>query len=147
MLKNQVVVVIFLLLVQFTFAQGNAGDVAEIKASRSASNAAIAKHDIDGIAKYWLPDFTQTIGRGTSMKGKDSIIASWKELFRTNATASYVRKPAAIIVGDNGIMAWETGTWTAKNSYSKGGKYSAMWRKINGAWRLQAELFVSLKKL
>jgi ketosteroid isomerase-like protein len=147
MIKNLGVVVIFLLIFQFTLAQGNAGDVAAIKTARAASNKAIARHDIDGIAKYWLPDFTQTIGRGISMKGKDSIVASWKELFRTNATVSYVRKPIAIVVGDNGIMAWETGTWTAKNSYSRGGKYSAMWRKIDGAWKLQAELFVSLKKL
>jgi hypothetical protein len=44
-------------------------------------------------------------------------------------------------------MAWETGIWTAKNSYSNGGNYSAMWRKIDGIWKLQAELFVSLKKL
>lgn len=28
-----------------------------------------------------------------------------------------------------------------------GGNYSAMWRKIDGEWKLQAELFVSLKKL
>lgn len=112
-----------------------------------ASNAAIARHDIDGIAKYWLPDFVQTIGRGVSFIGKDTIIASWKELFKTNKTVLYIRTPVEIIVGDNGIMAWETGSWIAKNSYSKGGRYSAMWRKVDGEWKLQAELFVSLRKL
>jgi ketosteroid isomerase-like protein len=132
------------LTIQITRAQG---DVASIKASRTASNAAIASHDIDGISKYWLPDFVQTIGRGVSTTGKDAIIAGWKQLFKTNKTVVYVRTPTAIVVGDNQIMAWETGTWTAKNSYSKGGNYSAMWRKVNGVWKLQAELFVSLKKL
>ena len=130
------------------YAQGNQqNDVVAITASRTASNAAIARHDIDGMAKYWLNDFVQTIGRGTSLTGKDTIIATWKALFRSNATVSYVRKPSKIIIGDNGVMAWETGTWTAKNSYSKGGNYSAMWRKVNGSWKLQAELFVSLFKL
>jgi ketosteroid isomerase-like protein len=112
-----------------------------------ASNAAIARHDINSMAKYWLPDFVQTIGRGTSLTGKDAIIAAWKQLFKNNPAVSYIRKPTTITVGDNGIMAWETGAWEAKNSYSKGGNYSAMWRKINGEWKLQAELFVSLEKL
>ncbi len=145
---KRLAIFILLLPVQFAFAQNNdQGDIAAIKASRAASNAAIAQHDIDGIAKYWLPDFVQTIGRGTSLTGKDTITASWKALFKTNKTVLYVRTPTAIVIGDNGIMAWETGIWTAKNSYSNGGNYSAMWRKIDGIWKLQTELFVSLKKL
>ena len=142
---KHLVILILLLPVQIAFAQQD--DVAVIKASRAASNTAIAEHNIDGISKYWLPDFVQTIGRGTSLTGRDTIIASWKALFKTNKTVSYVRTPSVITIGDNGIMAWETGTWAAKNSYSKGGNYSAMWRKIDGIWKLQAELFVSLKKL
>jgi len=138
---------VFLLLTGpcFAIAQNTGAD--SIRASRMASNAAIARHDIAGMAKYWLPDFVQTIGRGTSLTGKDTIVATWKQLFKTNPAVLYVRKPVTITVGDNGIMAWETGTWTAKSSYSKGGNYSAMWRKINGEWKLQAELFVSLRKL
>jgi ketosteroid isomerase-like protein len=139
---------ILLISALLTFNQNDyKADVKAIKASRTASNTAIAKHNIDGMAKYWLPDFTQTIGRGITTTGKDSIIAGWKKLFKTNKTVAYIRTPATITVGDNGIMAWETGTWIAKNSYSRGGNYSAMWRKINGTWQLQAELFVSLKKL
>jgi len=128
------------------FAQ-NGRDADVIRSSRIASNQALAHHDINGMAKYWLPDFVQTIGRGTSLTGRDTIIAVWKQLFKTNPAVLYIRKPATITVGDNSIMAWETGTWDAKNSYSKGGNYSAMWRKINGEWKLQAELFVSLRKL
>jgi len=146
--------IFYALLVSFIFtntssyAQENQqADIAAITESRASSNAAIARHDIDGISKYWLNDFVQTIGRGTSLTGKDTIIATWKALFRSNSTVSYVRKPSKIIIGDNGVMAWETGTWIAKNSYSKGGNYSAMWRKIDGSWKLQAELFVSLYKL
>jgi ketosteroid isomerase-like protein len=147
MLKT-LTILILLISTQFAFAQNNdANDIATIKAARNASNMAIAKHDIDGISKYWLPDFVQTIGRGISSTGKDTIVAGWKALFKENKTVSYTRTPSEITIADNGIMAWETGKWTAKNSYSKGGNYSAMWRKINGTWMLQAELFVSLRKL
>jgi len=146
MLRN-LVVFILLLPAQIVFAQSMQDDIATIKASREASNAAIARHDIDAMSKYWLADFVQTIGRGSSLTGRDTIIGTWKQLFRTNSAVLYVRKPVQIVIGDNGIMAWETGTWEAKNSYSKGGNYSAMWRKIGGEWKLQAELFVSLRKL
>jgi ketosteroid isomerase-like protein len=145
MIKKSLILV---LLIASYFANAQSRQASDsIRASRMASNAAIARHDINGMAKYWLPGFVQTIGRGTSFTGKDTIIAAWKQLFKTNPAVLYIRKPTTITVGDNGVMAWETGTWEAKNSYSKGGNYSAMWRKINGEWKLQAELFVSLKKL
>src|ERR1700710_2004195 len=100
MLKKRIILV-FLFLSQFAFAQNNQqGDIAAIKASRAVSNAAIARHDINGLSKYWLPDFVQTIGRGTTSVGKDSIIASWKQLFATNKAVSYVRNPVTITVGD-----------------------------------------------
>ena len=146
MFKSLFIFTLMLLPVQIVFAQqSKQDDIAIIKAAREASNAALARHDIDGMSKYWLPDFVQTIGRGTSLTGKDTIISSWKKLFSTNSKVLYVRTPGDITIGDNGIMAWETGAWTAKNSYSNGGNYSAMWRKIDGAWKLQAELFVSLR--
>jgi ketosteroid isomerase-like protein len=147
MLKT-IVIFSLLLPTRIVFAQSNRDiDIAVIKASRASSNAAIARHDINGLSKFWLTNFVQTIGRGTSSTGKDTIIAAWRALFKTNKDVLYVRTPTEIIIGDNGIMAWETGLWTAKNSYSKGGNYSAMWRKIDGKWQLQAELFVSLEEL
>ena len=41
------------LIFQLTFAQiNNDKDVEIIKSSRAASNAALAKHDIDGMSEY-----------------------------------------------------------------------------------------------
>lgn len=58
----------------------------------------------------------------------------------------YVRTPQEIIVGETGNLAWEKGKWTATNSPVKGGSYSAMWRKTDKVWKLQAEMFVILAK-
>ena len=33
-----------------------------IRAARIESNAAIAKKDVDGVAKYWMHDFVEIIG-------------------------------------------------------------------------------------
>jgi len=139
---------IFLFILSFhqAFAQNtHNNDIATIKSNRAASNNAIAKHDINGIAKYWLDDFVQVIGRGIYQTGKDSITASWKALFNSNSQVAYIRNPEEIVISDNDTTAWERGQWIGIHSYSKGGNYAAMWIKRNDNWMLKAELFVSLK--
>lgn len=120
-------------------------EVTAIKESRAASNKAIAAHDMDGISRYWLNDFVQVRGNSMHDVGKDTIIAAWKKLFTSNPEVSYIRNPDEIIISENDTLAWEAGKWIGIHSYSKGGNYSAMWRKVNGEWKIQAELFVALK--
>jgi len=137
---------LFILFFHQPFAQNiHNNDIAIIKSNRAASNDAIAKHDVKGIAQFWLDDFMQVIGRGSYETGKENISASWKALFNSNTQVIYVRIPNEIIISDNDTMAWESGKWTGIYTYSKGGNYSAMWIKRNGNWMLKAELYVSLK--
>ena len=143
-MKKFIYCFMFLTITFFASAQSKEGEVAIIKANRAASNAAIAKHDVDGISKYWMADFVQVRGNGTFLVGKDTIISTWKELFKTSAEVSYIRNPSEIIISDNDTLAWEKGSWIGIKSYSKGGNYSAMWHKINKQWMIQAEIFVSL---
>ncbi len=138
-------ILLFALATQVLPAQNHNDDISTIKSYRMASNEAIAKHDVDGISKFWMDDFVQVIGRGTYQTGKQNIAASWKELFNTNPQVAYVRTPEKIIISDNDTMAWETGKWIGIHSYSDGGNYSAMWIKRNEVWMLKAELFVSLE--
>jgi ketosteroid isomerase-like protein len=135
---------LFLLSLLHAAAQTKAQQVAIIKAQRAASNRAIAKHDVEGIAKYWLPDFVQVRGNATYIAGKDSIVASWQQLFNSNPEVSYIRNPAEIIISKNDTLAWEKGTWIGIKTYSRGGNYSAMWRRKNKEWKIQAEIFVAL---
>ena len=136
---------VFFLTFQLTYAQNkNEKNVALIKAAREASNQAIAKHEIDGISKFWVKDFVQIRGNSTYLTGKDTIIASWRKLFKDNPNVVYIRTASQIIISTNDTLAWENGTWKAFNSYSNGGNYSAMWRKDNDSWKILAELFVSL---
>ncbi|HTE09823.1 MAG TPA: hypothetical protein VK645_02620 [Chitinophagaceae bacterium] len=128
----------------FVQAQKNADQVAIIKSQRTASNASIAKHDVEGIAKWWMPDFVQVRGNATYLVGIEKVKQSWVDLFKTNPGTSYIRNPAEIIISKNDTLAWEKGKWIGIKSYSKGGNYSAMWRKVNNEWKLQAEIFVSL---
>jgi uncharacterized protein (TIGR02246 family) len=131
---------------QATIAQTKISDEQLIRDSRTASNAAIAKKDIKVVSSFWLPDFVQVRGNGTSEKGKEAIVALWQQMFKTNPETSFVRTPSEVIISENdAAMAWEKGTWEGINSYSKGGSYSAMWRKKDGVWKIQAELYVALR--
>jgi ketosteroid isomerase-like protein len=113
-----------------------------IKQSRLASNAAILKKDVVGVSKYWLPDFVQVAGDGSHTVGKVRIVADWKFMF-AHSSPVFKRTPSEIKISDSGDKAWEQGTWAYKNEAFRG-NYSAMWRKINGNWLTQCELYVSL---
>ena len=118
---------VFFLTFQITYGQNkNDKNVELIKSAREASNQAIAKHDIDGISKFWVNDFVQIRGNSTYLTGKDTIIASWRKLFKDNPNVVYIRTASQIIISTNDTLAWENGTWKAFNSYSNGGNYSAM---------------------
>ncbi len=126
------------------FAQSTKESEAMIRSSRIASNEAIAKQNVAGIAKYWLSDFIQIRGNGSYLVGKDAITLLWEKSFRENPKVSYIRNPSEVIISKTDTLAWENGTWIGINSYSKGGKYAAMWKKRKGEWKLQSELFVVL---
>ena len=134
-----------ILTMQLTFGQSeNDKNILMIQSLRAASNEAIAKHDLDGLAKYWLDDLVLVRGNSSHLTGKDTIVGAWRKMFNDNPKISYIRTPKEIIISTNDSLAWETGTWKAFNSYSGGGNYSAMWKKSNSSWKIMAELFVSL---
>ena len=115
-----------------------------IERSRLDSNACILKKDVDGVSKYWLPDFSQIAGDGSHSVGKDLIATDWKYMF-THSTPVFERIPEEITVAESGDMAWERGRWEYKKDRYYG-NYAAMWRKVKGKWLTQTELYVSLNK-
>jgi pimeloyl-ACP methyl ester carboxylesterase/ketosteroid isomerase-like protein len=118
---------------------------AQIREARTTSNEAIARQDADGIVRDMLPDYSIVTGRGQHRQGKDTLRAFWQQTFKIMPGVSYLRTPVSIVISSNDSLAWEEGYWTAEHSYSKGGNYSAMWRKTGASWKLASELFVALK--
>lgn len=117
-------------------------EIANIRLSRQNSNAAIAGGDVAGVAAYWMDDMIVISGEGGQYVGKDVLIEVFTEMFSSNPPV-FERIPTEIIIGESGILAWETGTWNYKTAKFRG-RYSAMWRKVKGSWLTQSELFVSL---
>ena len=118
-----------------------------IRAARGRSNQAIATHDLDGIASVWKDDVhvvsstsAQTAGRGQNRQRMASQ-------FTNRPDTVYVRRPATIDVYPPWDVASERGEWTVRwtepdGALEIGGTYLAQWRKVDGQWLIQAELFV-----
>ena len=145
---KQSILILFLAICTLTaFAQSpKQNDIAIIKAARAAYNKAIVERDTAGITKYWRDDFVEIAGNGSYLVGKDACIADWFNDFSKSPNIIYVRTPQEIIISETDNLAWEKGKWTATNSPIKGGNYSAMWRRTENIWKLQAEMFVTLTK-
>ena len=117
-------------------------DEAFIRKARAAYNAAIAQHDAEAAAKYWMKDIIVISGEGGQYSGRNTLLKTFKKMFESSPSI-FERLPDEVIVGNSGILAWESGTWKYLNE-DLWGNYSAMWRKINGKWLIQSELFVLL---
>ena len=115
-----------------------------IRASRLATNELMSSHDARGMGRYWLHDFIRISGSGSITIGKDSAVAYWTKIFKDQPTIYYVRIPVDIMISDNGLVAWESGTWTGMNTKSKGGNYAAQWAKRDNIWKMQSEYYITL---
>ncbi len=131
---------------QIAFSQVKS-EVELIHKARQTSNEAIARHDVDGISKFWLDDYVVIRGSGVIEHGKEANRKEWKRIFSESPKTYFQRIPSEILISENNAdLAWESGEWKGFNTYSNGGRYSAQWKKKDGEWLLQAELFVALEK-
>jgi len=141
-----VLFMILLMSSQLAFSQTK-NEEELIRKARQTSNEAIARQDIDGISKFWLDDYLIVRGSGVIEQGKEACKKNWVNMFKEAPQTNFERFPSEIIISKNNPdLAWESGDWKGFNTYSKGGRYSAQWKKKEGEWKLQAELFVALEK-
>jgi ketosteroid isomerase-like protein len=124
-------------------------DEEQIRAARQSSNAAIATKDTNLIARYWTADFHMISSRNAEVSGLEMnrhLFAT--ELF-TKKEVLYVRTTEKVIVNTKWNMASETGLWTGQWREPDGlvkisGNYFAKWHKVNGSWKIRAEIYVPL---
>jgi len=119
-----------------------------IRALRSASNAAIARHDAEAVLSFLEADYVITDSTGHIERGLEGNAQSWAKHFADFPDVVYVRTPVKVRVSTALPHAMESGTWvgtrTAGGRQEKGGEYSAVWRKVEGVWKIHSEIFVAL---
>lgn len=137
----------FLLLAILSTALLQHPDEQLIRAARERSNAAIARHDLDAIASVWLDDVHVLSSTSAQAAGKNANRERMAAQFKSRPDTVYVRTPVSIEVYDAWNVASERGAWMGKwtepdGVLEIGGTYQAQWRKVDGRWLIQGELFV-----
>jgi ketosteroid isomerase-like protein len=118
-----------------------------IRAARDRSNAAIARHDLNGIAAEWMDDVHVLSSTGAQTGGSAANRERMAAQFKNRPDTVYVRRPITVEIYAPWNVASERGEWTgrwteADGALEIGGTYQAQWRKVDGRWRIQGELFV-----
>lgn len=128
------------------FSQAPA-DAESIRSSRAQSNAAIARHDTTGIARFWMDDIHITTSTSAYSTGKVTNADRMSQQFSRRPDTVYVRTPSTIDVFTEWAVASERGEWVGRWTEPDGkveitGSYLAQWRKVDGRWLIQSELYV-----
>jgi len=118
-----------------------------IREARARSNAAIAAHDPVAMARLWMDDVHVVRSTGSQVAGRERNQERMAQQFATRPDTIYVRQPSAIDVYVPWAMASERGEWTGRWTEPDGtvdmaGTYMAQWRRVDGRWLIQAEVYV-----
>ena len=120
---------------------------AEEQAVRDASMAwldAVQARDMAAAAAYFAPDGMTFPEHQEPLVGPAAIQANgeaqWAEMPNASVTWSVDR----VIMSASGDLAVEMGTFTVSNEGEEDtGKYVTTWRKIDGIWKVAADIGVS----
>jgi ketosteroid isomerase-like protein len=118
-----------------------------IRAARTRSNQAIVAHDLAGIASVWMDDVHVVSSTSAQTAGRTQNLQRMAGQFGNRPDTIYIRRTTAIDVYPAWAVAAERGEWTGRWTEPDGaleiaGSYLAQWRKVDGRWLIQAELFV-----
>ncbi len=118
-----------------------------IRDARARSNQAIAAHDLLAIARAWMENVHVVSSTSAQTAGRTANRERMRQQFTNRPDTVYVRRPTAIDVFAPWDVASERGEWTGRwtepdGVLEIGGTYQAQWRRMDGHWLIQAELFV-----
>lgn len=122
-------------------------DKDQIQAAREASNEALRNYDTEGLLSFLTKNVLITTGAGSLIHGKKELRGYINS--QDGPRMFWERSPNEIDVNSERGLAWESGSWKGYTEASDqpvvGGKYSAMWTKESGEWKIKSQLFVTLE--
>jgi ketosteroid isomerase-like protein len=123
------------------------GDEQLIREARARSNAAIVAHDPAAVARVWMADVHVVSSTSDQTAGRELNRQRFARQFANRPDTVYVREPTSVDVFAPWAVASERGEWRGRwtepdGPLEIGGTYLAQWRRVDGQWLIQAELFV-----
>lgn len=119
-----------------------------VRARRKLTNRLIAEHQAERLRPFMTDDAVLIAGDGTPILGAAAIIQAFAAQFADPDFVTYRRDTLDVLLDETGDRAAEGGCWTAvSRSGGEGpsGRYLAVWRRDLGQWRLERELYVTLR--
>lgn len=118
-----------------------------VRAKRKLTNRLIAAHDAGRLRPHMTDDMLLIVGDGALIQGAEAVVAAFANQFADKDFIAYVRTCETVEIAANGHRAAETGRWVGrwKGGVEVSGVYAAAWRESHGQWRLERELYITLK--
>lgn len=119
-----------------------------IRLRRAEFNRALAEADLAAIGPLLARDAVLVTGIDSALLlGRKAQLLAWKREFAAPDRTIYTRLPQTIEASPVEPIALEQGRWsgaTLSRQALASGSYAAKWRLSDGAWVIEAELFVTL---
>lgn len=132
---------------------GPATAIDDVRAQRVAFNEAIANKDIEAVAATMHENIILVTGTASEVfTGRAVQRSLWQKDFESPGRAVYVRTTDCVRVSEVFPVALETGRWrgVSEGQAEKSGAgsfaagvYAAKWRRVDGTWLLEAEIFAT----
>jgi uncharacterized protein (TIGR02246 family) len=121
--------------------------VAEANAIRELDlrwQAAVDAKDIEACLSLYVPDAMQMPANSLAFVGTEAI-GKWYESWLMEPGVSNTFAPEIIEVAASGDLAYDRGTYrfavdTPEGRAEDAGKYIVIWKKINGDWKVLADI-------
>lgn len=109
--------------------------------------AAVAAKDVDAIARIYTVDGMFLAPNAPLVEGRKGIAEAWAGLLGLPGI-SFTFEPTRIEVSASADLASDVGTYSLAFDADGGrvedqGKYVLVWKKVNGAWKVLADIFNS----
>ena len=107
--------------------------------------AAVAAGDAAKCASLYAPDGSLLPPNMDPVIGLEALEQAWVTTIETLPNLWF--GPDKIVISAAGDMAWDYGTWEVKDAPDGAvvdhGKYLVVWQKIDGEWKVVADMFNS----
>ena len=115
---------------------------AAVRAAADAWTSAAAAHDGNRMGEFFAEDAFVMYPRPVATIGRAANRDAWVEFFK-HPKANHPVTTDSVVVAASGDLAYTQGRWAlsydgAQGPVRAGGRYIAIWRPIQGAWRIVA---------
>ncbi|MFO0997441.1 MAG: DUF4440 domain-containing protein [Alphaproteobacteria bacterium] len=124
-----------------------AAEEQKIRAASTQWASVVGTKDAKAVVDFYAPDGVMMPAGAASIEGRDALTAAWQDLMAQPGFALSF-ETTKVGVAKSGDLAYETGTYELAFDGTDGpvkdkGKYTVVWKKVDGNWKAAVDIFNS----